>query len=105
DDRHPLVEQSGQRANDASLGLTALAEEDDVVPGEQRVLELRHHGVLVAEHAMEEWLSGGDLAHCVAANLLFHWHGFPAGSSEFTDCSCQFRHEPTIAKIARTCTM
>ena len=41
DDRHPLVEQAGERADHAGLGLAALAEEDHVVAGEQRVLELR----------------------------------------------------------------
>ena len=52
DDRQPLVEQVGERADHARLRLAALAQEDDVVPGEQRVLELRHDGVLVAEHAL-----------------------------------------------------
>ena len=62
DDRHPLVEQAGERADDAGLRLAALAEEDHVVAGEQGVLELRHDGVLVAEHALEQRLAGGDLA-------------------------------------------
>ena len=62
DDRHPLVEQAGERADDARLGLAALAEEDDVVTGEQCVLQLRHDRVLVAEHAVEQRLAGGDRA-------------------------------------------
>ena len=41
DDRHPLVEQVDERADHAGLRLATLAEEDDVVRGEQRVLELR----------------------------------------------------------------
>ena len=57
DDRHPLVEQAGERADHAGLGLAALAEEDHVVAGEQRVLELRQDGVLVAEHAVDERLA------------------------------------------------
>ena len=57
DDRHPLVEQVGERADHAGLRLAALAEEDDVVAGEQRVLELREHGVLVADHAVDERLA------------------------------------------------
>ena len=50
DDRHPLVEQVGERADHAGLRLAALAEEDHVVAGEQGVLELRQDGVLVALH-------------------------------------------------------
>ena len=49
DDRHPLVEQADQRADHAGLGLAPLAQEDDVVAGQQGVLELGHDGVLVAD--------------------------------------------------------
>ena len=48
------------------LGLAALAQEDHVVPGEQRVLELRQDGVLVAEHAGEQRLAGEDAGDGVA---------------------------------------
>ena len=61
DDRHPLVEQVGERADHAGLRLAALAEEDHVVAGDQRVLELREDGVLVADHAVDERLA---LARC-----------------------------------------
>ena len=64
DDRHPLVEQRGERADHAGLRLAALAEEDHVVAGEQRVLELREDGVLVADHAVDERLA---LARCARA--------------------------------------
>ena len=72
DDRHPLVEQTGERADDACLGLAALAEEDHVVTGQQSVLQLRHDGVLVAEHTFEQRLTGGDPRDGVATDLLFH---------------------------------
>ena len=48
DDRHPLVEQLGEPPDHAGLGLPALAQEDHVVTGDQRVLELREDGVLVS---------------------------------------------------------
>ena len=51
DDGRPLVEQSGQRAQQAGLALPAFAEQHDVVSGDQRPLELRKHGVLEAEDA------------------------------------------------------
>ena len=72
DDGHPLVEQAGERPDDACLGLAALAEEDHVVAGEQGVLELRHDGVLVAEHAFEQGFTGGDARDRIATDLLFH---------------------------------
>ena len=40
DDRQPLVEQFDERTDHAGLRLTALAQQDDVVSGEQRGLEL-----------------------------------------------------------------
>ena len=39
-------------------------------PGEQGVLELRHHGVLVAGHAVEQRLARRDLLDRVLTNLL-----------------------------------
>jgi hypothetical protein len=44
DDRRPLVEETHEAAQQAGLALPALAEEDDVVPGEQRPLELGDDG-------------------------------------------------------------
>ena len=43
DHRRPLVEQADQRAQQPGLALAALAEEHDVVAGEQGPLELRDH--------------------------------------------------------------
>ena len=62
EDRHPLVEQAGERSDHAGLRLPALAEEDHVVAGEQRVLELRQDGVLEALHHREERLARLDAA-------------------------------------------
>ena len=59
----PLVEQAGEAADDAGLGLAPLAEEDHVVAGEQGVLQLGQDGVLVAEHPLDDglarWRCGG----------------------------------------------
>ena len=44
DHRRPLVEQADQRAQQPRLALPPLAQEHDVVAGEQRPLELRDHG-------------------------------------------------------------
>ena len=85
DDRHPLVEQAGQRADHARLGLAALAEEDDVVAGEEGVLELRQDGLLVAEHALEQRLASGDAGDGVGPDLLLDRARHPPGLSELAD--------------------
>ncbi len=72
DDRHPLVEQLGERADHARLRLAALAEEDHVVTGDERVLELREHGLLVADDAVDELLALGDARDRVGAHLFLH---------------------------------
>jgi hypothetical protein len=42
----PLIQQAHQRAHQAGLALTTLTEQDEVVAGEQRALELGKHGVV-----------------------------------------------------------
>jgi hypothetical protein len=49
-DGQPLVEQAVQGPDDPGLGLAPLAEEDDVVAGQDGVLQLGQHGVLEAQH-------------------------------------------------------
>ena len=84
-DRHPLVEQLHQRADHAGLRLAALAEEDHVVPGEERVLELREDRVLVAHDDGEQLLAGLDLGDGVAAQLLLHGDRGPSGGPELAE--------------------
>ena len=57
-------------ADDARLGLAALAEEHDVVAGEQRVGELRDNGVVVADDTFDERFAGSECAHRVGADLF-----------------------------------
>ena len=49
DIRRLRVEQRGQRAQDARLGLPAQAQQDEVVPREHRIHQLRDDRVLVAD--------------------------------------------------------
>ncbi len=49
-----LVEQCGERAEDAALGLAAEAEQDEVLPGEHGVDDLRDDGVFIADDAGED---------------------------------------------------
>src|SRR3954452_1776725 len=53
DHRSPLVEQQADGPHDAGLALAALPEQHEVVPGEQRTLELGQHGVLEPHDAGE----------------------------------------------------
>ena len=70
DDRHPLVEEPHQEARHARLGLAALAQEDDVLPREDGVFDLRQNGVLVADDAGEELRAGLEPLDEVVAELL-----------------------------------
>ena len=69
-DRHPLVEQGHQGPHHPGLGLPPLAQEDDVVGGEDGVLELREDGLLVAHHPFDHRFARGDPGDGVLADLL-----------------------------------
>ena len=84
DHRQPLVEQVGEGPDDPRLRLAPLAEEDDVVPGEEGVLQLRKDGLLVAEDPRHERFAGGDAGGGVAPDLLLHRHGLPARLLQLT---------------------
>ena len=103
DDRHPLVEEAGERADHARLRLAALAEEDDVVAGEEGVLELREHGLLVAEHALEQRLAGRDAGHGVGADLLLDGPRLPAIGSELPDRCWTCCHGGNLSPERRAC--
>ncbi len=97
DDRHPLVEQAGETADDAGLGLATLTEEDHVVPSQEGVLQLGHHRVLVAQHPCEQGLTGGDAGHRIAADLLLHRHGLPARRLQLRQVRCTVHHARTLS--------
>ena len=68
-DRRPLVEQADKRADQAGLALAALAEQDDVVAGEQRALDLGEDRVVEADDAGKGGSSGGEAVEQVLADL------------------------------------
>ena len=70
DDRRPLVEQPDQGADQPGLALAALAEQHEVVPGEQGALELGQHGVVEADDAGEGGLARAQPGEQVVADLL-----------------------------------
>ena len=70
--RDPLVEQGGQRPRDAALGLSALPEQDDVLAGQDRVLELRQDGLVVAQDAGQQRLAARQALDEIGAQLGAH---------------------------------
>ena len=114
DDRRPLVEQLHQRADDAGLGLAPLAEEDDVVPGQEGVLQLGKDGLVVAQQPGDDRLPGGHAGHGVRPHLLLHRPGLPAALAKLCDGLRMVGHEaegnsghyragPWIARGSRPC--
>ncbi len=72
DDGRPLVQQADERADEAGLALAALAEQHDVVAGEQRALDLGDHRVVEADDAGQGRLAGAEPANEVLADLGLH---------------------------------
>src|SRR5919107_853839 len=67
--RRPLVEQADQGADQPGLALAALAEQDEVVAGDEGPLDLGDDGVLEADHAGQAGLAGADAGEQVGADL------------------------------------
>ena len=70
DDRDLIVEQIHEAAKDPALGLTPQAEKNEVVTREDRVDELRDHGLVVSDDAGKERVTGLKLSHKVVADFL-----------------------------------
>ena len=81
--RRPFVEQRDERAQNPRLGLAAFAEQDQILARQQRVLQLRQHGVVVADDARKQRFAlaqffdqvfaqfGLDRQHLIAGSLQF----------------------------------
>ena len=65
-----LVQEAGQRAQDARLGLAAQAEQDEVVPRQDRVDDPGQHGLVVADDAWKQRLVRVQAGEQVGAQLL-----------------------------------
>jgi hypothetical protein len=80
-----IVKEVDDRADQAGLGLTALAQEDQVVPREDPAFERREDGVLEAEDAGEQFLPQLETAQEVRSELLLDGPVGGAGGAQFTD--------------------
>ena len=61
-----------KRAQDARLRLAAQAEQDEIVTRQDRVDDLRHDGVVVADDAGKERLAAPELVDQVLAHFVLH---------------------------------
>ena len=85
DDRQPLVEQADEQPRHAGLGLAALAEEHEVVAGEDRVLDRRQDRVLEADDGRQDLAARGEALEQVGAELLLDGPRLPARGPELGD--------------------
>src|SRR5260370_33722353 len=67
-----FVEQAGQFAQDAALGLTAKPKQDKVVLREDGVRDLRNHGIVVADDSGEYTLPALDLGQEILAHFALY---------------------------------
>ena len=86
DDRDGVVEQVRQLPEHARLGLSAQAEEEHVVLGEDGVLNLWDDGLIVADDAGKERFAGLETADEVMAHFLFDGNHLIAAGFELTKC-------------------
>ena len=85
DDRRPLVEQGHQGADQPGLALAALAEQHDVVAGEQRALQGRQDGLVEPDDALEPGLAGPQQLEQVLADLGLHGAVSVAGGAQLAE--------------------
>ena len=85
DDRRPLVEQADQAAQQAGLALAALAEQHDVVAGEQGALELGDDAAAEAVQPGPRVVAGREGGEQVVADLGAHGPGDVPGGAQLAD--------------------
>jgi hypothetical protein len=81
----PLVQQPDQRAHQPRLALATLAEQHEVVAGEQRPFQLGQHGVVEPDDAGERRLPGAQMPEEVRADLVLDGAGGPAGGTQLAE--------------------
>ena len=79
DGGRPLIEQRGEAADDARLRLPTLAQQDHVLPGEDRVLDLRDDGLFETDDPREQIASVPQAGDQVLPHLLADRQHLEAG--------------------------
>ena len=85
DHRRPLVKQPDQRAQQPGLALAAFAEQDEVVAGDQRPLQLRQDGVVEAQDAWPDLVAVGQRGQQILADFLLDSPLTMAGGTQLAD--------------------
>ena len=67
--RHGVVEERHERSGQPALGLAALAEQDQVLAGQERVLDLREDRLVEADDPGKDALAALELPDEVLADL------------------------------------
>jgi hypothetical protein len=96
--RQLLVEQRRERAQDAAFRLTAQPEQDEIVPRQNRVDDLRNNRLFVTDDPGEERVAAFELLNEVVANFVFDRAVGKARGSKFAEC----RRNRHVSRIQET---
>ena len=95
-----LVEEADERPHQPALGLPLLAEEEHVVPGEQREVDLGDDGVVVADDAGKQLLAAGQGGEEVVVDFVLDGFRLPAALAKLAEVR-GFRRDSTCAEMNR----
>jgi hypothetical protein len=84
DDGEPRIEETDEQPRHPRLGLPALAEEDEVVAGEDRVLDGRDDRILVADDTREDLAARREPGEEVGPQLFLDRARAPARGDQLT---------------------
>src|SRR5690348_9991967 len=85
DRRHKVVEQTDQAPRDASLRLTALAEQHNILSREDGALDLRNNRFVISNDAWKQRLALAKLIDQILAQLGLDRQRLIAGFAQFPD--------------------
>lgn len=86
DHRRPLVEQARQRPDQPGLTLAAFAEQDNVVTGDQRPLQVRPDRQVEAEYPRKRIFARTQPRDQVAPNLVLDGGELMSCPAQFAQC-------------------
>jgi len=81
--RNVLVQKPNHPAHHPALALAFLTQEQHVVVGQQRNVDLRDDGVLISHDAGIKIFAGCQHANKIVLNFLFDRFGFPPAVDQF----------------------
>src|SRR5271166_2699848 len=96
--REVRIKKAGERTQDAAFRLSAQSEENEVVPREDRVNNLRDDGVIIADDAGEDRAAGAYARHEIVAHLVLH---APVAHSWFGKLLAATKLTQSLRKIAQ----